>query len=119
MARMHILQQTAPNTYSVVVHAPTPAGNNLAGVPWATAIQNAGLAVSSLPVGSGPGQITNAENVQVSSGSVIEAQFVWGDNPAWTNVERIDDLNLRAQQAVDAVVSEYQQRLKQFGRTVT
>ena len=118
MARMHILQQTNPNRYDVVVHAPTPAGNNDAGVSFATAMVNAGLATTRMANGNGAGQITTAEMNQVQSGALIETSFPWDDNPAWTNAERLADLNIRATQAVNAVIAEYSARLKQFGRTV-
>lgn len=118
MARMHILGAGTVDTYDVVVHAPTPPGNNAAGIAWAVAIQNSGRAISSLTVGNGPGQITQAENNQVTGGTVIEARFAWGDNPAWTNAERQADLQVRAQQAVDEVTAELQRQLKYFGHTV-
>lgn len=118
MSRLHILQQTGNNVYNVVVHATTPAGNNSAGVLISDAIKNAGLAVTSMTVGNGPGQIATAEANQVSAGTVIEAPFQWEDNPAWDNPTRMADLNLRAQQAVDAVVADYAARLKYFGRVV-
>lgn len=118
MARMHILRGGAPDTYQVVVHAPTPAGNNSAGVAWSTALQNSGLAKSALTVGNGAGQITNAENNQVTAGTVIEAQVVWQDDPAWTNQQRLDDLNARAALAVDQQTAEYGRILKYFGYTV-
>lgn len=118
MSRLHILQQTSNNVYDVVVHAPTPVGNNSAGVPFATAIQNAGLATTTMTVGNGAGQITTAESNQVAAGTVVEAPFQWEDNPAWDNTTRTADLNLRAQQAVDAVLAAYGARLKYFGRVV-
>ena len=118
MARLHILEQTSPNLYNVIVHAPPPAGNNSAGVAWTTALVNSGLAVTSMPVGPGPGQITTAEADQVTSGELIEARFSWQDDPAWTNQQRLDDLNLRAAQAVSEIGAQYSARLKQFGRTV-
>jgi hypothetical protein len=118
MARMHVLQASGNNVYSIVVHAPTPAGNNSAAISWATALQNSGLATTQLVVGNGPGQITNAESNQVLAGTLIEANFQWEDNPTWTNQQRLDDLNLRASQAVAAVTADYQARLKYFGHTV-
>jgi hypothetical protein len=118
MARLHILQQSGINVYGVVVHAPTPVGNNSAGVPWSVAIQNAGFANTSLPVGNGPGQITQAEANQVEAGTLIEARFQWGNDPSWTNQERQDDLAVRAQQAVDDVTANLVARLKFFGFTV-
>ena len=118
MARMHILQQVGFNLYQVVVHAPTPAGNNSAGVSWATAIQNAGLGVTQMAIGNGPGQITTAESNTVTNGTVIEAGFQWGDDPTWTNAQRQADLNTRAAQAVAEVTANFQNRLKFFGFTV-
>jgi hypothetical protein len=119
MARMHLLQSVGYNVYDVVVHAPTPNSNNAAGVPWATAIANSGRAISSLPVGNGPGQITQSELNQVQAGTLIEARFQWGDDPSWTNQQRQDDLQVRAQQAVQEVTALLQQQLKFFGFTVT
>jgi hypothetical protein len=116
--RMHILQATGPNLYSVVVHAPTPAGNNSAGVAWSTAIQNAGLAGTSMETGNGAGQISTNEANQVAAGTVIEAQFAWGDDPNWTTAQRLADLSLRATQAVDEVLAAYSAKLKWFGQTV-
>lgn len=119
MARLHILQASGYNVYTVVVHAPTPAGNNLAGVSWATALQNSGLAGTQLTIGNGPGQISQSEANQIASGTIIEAAFQWGDDPGWTNQQRLDDLNVRATQAVNEVIAEFRQRLKFFGHTVT
>lgn len=119
MARLHIREQVGLNLYSVVVHSPAPAGNNSAAVPWATVIQNSGTASTSLTIGNGPGQITQAEANQVANGSVIETQFQWGDDPAWTAPQRTADLETRAQQAIAEAVDNLQRRFKWFGFTVT
>lgn len=118
MARMHILQSGGNNQYNVIVHAPTPAGNNSAGILWSTAIVNAGLARTQMTTGTGAGQITTSEANQVTAGTVIEASFVWGDDPSWSNANRTADLNTRATQAVNAVLADYSARLKWFGQTV-
>src|SRR5688572_20004677 len=107
---MHILQNAGINLYDVVVHSPTPVGNNSAGVSWATAVQNAGNAATQLTIGNGPGQITQAEANGVANGSVIETQFQWGDDPAWTAPQRAADLETRAQQAVAEAVDNLQRR---------
>lgn len=118
MARMHILRQTSLNTYEIVVHATTPAGNNLAGVAWSTAISNSGPPASTMTVGNGPGQISTSENNQVANGSVIEVGYIWQDDPNWNDTQRAADLKLRAQQAVAEAVTNLQARLRWFGRTV-
>src|SRR5262245_49402651 len=119
MARLHILEQSGLNLYRVVVHAPTPNGNNSAGVAWTDAIKNSGLAQTVLSVGNGPGQITTAEANTVSNGTVIEAPFLWEDNPSWTNQERQADLNSRAINIVNEVTADLQRKLKFFGFTVS
>ncbi len=118
MPRMHILESSGNNIYSVVVHSPTPAGNNSAGVPIATAIQNSGNNVTRLVVGNGAGQITNTESNQVLAGTVIETEFQWQDDPAWTNPQRTADLNTRASQAVEQSLAALAVKLKFFGQTV-
>ncbi len=117
MAKIHVLTGSTNNLYTVVVHAATPVGNNGAGVSWADAIKNSGRAVSVMTVGNGPGQIATAEMNQVTAGSVIEAVFQWGDDPAWTNTERQADLDLRASQLVSELLARYQGELKYFGFT--
>jgi hypothetical protein len=118
MARIHVLQRTGLNTYDCVVHSPTPAGNNSAGVAWATALVNSGLNVTRLETGTGPGQITSAEAAQVAAGTVIETSFTWEDNPAFTNSQRLADLSTRADQAVAAALAARGDQLKFFGATV-
>ena len=118
MARLHIREQTGPNLYSVIVHSPTPAGNNAAGNSWSSCILAASAPVTQMTIGNGVGQITNGEANAVAAGTVMETAFQWGDDPSWTNQQRLDDLNLRATQAVDEAVSLMQARLKQFGRSV-
>lgn len=118
MSKLHILEQTSLNTYNVVVHAPTPAGNNSAGFSWTQVLANAGLAVTRMTVGNGPGQISQNESNQVANGSIIEASFVWQDDPNLTNQQRQDDLQLRATQAIDDVTEQFKQRLKLYGAVV-
>ncbi len=118
MSRLHVLNLTGSNTYRVIVHATTPVGNNSAGISWATALQNSGLAGSRMTIGTGPGQILQAEADQVTAGTVIEAPFYWQDNPAWDNTTRQNDLNARATEAVNNVLADYAARLKYFGFVV-
>jgi len=119
MSRLHILQQSGFNQYSVVVHSPTPAGNNSAGVSWGTALANSGLQKQSvMTVGNGPGQIATAEANQVTSGSIIETMFTWQDDPTWDTPTRQADLNTRAIQAVNDATTNYGNLLKWFGLTV-
>jgi hypothetical protein len=112
------MQSNGNNQYSVVVHTPTPAGNNSAGVPWSDVLVNSAANVSSMVVGAGGGRISNAEKTQIAAGSVFETQFSWGDDPAWTNAERQADLNLRASQAVADALDSFQRRMKFFGHEV-
>lgn len=118
MARMHIMEAGEQNVYHVIVHAPVPAGNNAANVPWADAIKNAGLVRTEMNEGTGPGQIDPAEFAEIMAGTKVEASFQWQDDPSWTNQQRLNDLNLRATQAIDEIRTRLQQGLKYFGHTV-
>jgi hypothetical protein len=115
---MHILDSAGTNLYRVVVHTNTPVGNNSAGVAWTAALAASGLNVSQLTVGNGAGQITQNEMNQITNGTVFETTFVWGDDPSWTNQQRLDDLNVRAGQAVAEAAAVMQARLKFYGHTV-
>lgn len=118
MSRLHVMQANGINQYDVVVHSPTPAGNNAAGRTWTEVLINSGLNVSTLPVGSGGGRISNAENNQIIAGTVFETRFSWGDDPTWNNATRQADLNTRAAQAVEAAVAEFQKQMRFFGHEV-
>jgi hypothetical protein len=119
MAKIHVLTGGGGNLFTVAVHATTPAGNNSAGVSWASAIQNSGRATSILTVGNGAGQIQTNEMNQITSGAIIEGSFQWGDDPTWTTQQRLDDLDLRANQLVAELLDRYARELKYFGFTRT
>jgi hypothetical protein len=117
MSKIHVLAGGINNVYTVAVHAPTPAGNNGAGVPWTTAVQNSGRNTSVLSVGNAAGQIAQNEMNQITSGTVIEGVMQWGDDPTWTNQQRLDDLDLRATQLTTELLARYQAELRYFGFT--
>lgn len=119
MARIHILRQVGSNTYEAVVHEPTPAGNNSAGVPWATAIKNAGIASTVMTQGSGAGQISVAEANSIIAGNTLEGQFHFQDDPNWTATERNTQLDHTASQAIADLVERYRSLLRWFGATRT
>lgn len=117
MSKIHILTGNGGNLFTAVVHSPTPVGNNSAGVSWATAIQNSGMATTILPVGNGAGQNTQSEANQIAAGTVFETVVPYEDDPNRTNAERLADLDLRASQAVAEQQAGLQAKLKFFGLT--
>lgn len=79
MATLHILEQTSPSApgspkdVKVVIHVPVPIGNNDAGATWKSVFLSAGESGSTVMVeGTGPGQISPLEKVQIVAGDVIE-----------------------------------------------
>jgi len=117
MAKIHVLTSGSVNNYVVAVHAPTPAGNNLAGFLWSDVLKNSGRAKSILTVGTGVGQISNAEMNQISNGAIIEGVLNWDDDPAWTQPQRLADLEARANILIAELLARYNQELKYFGFT--
>lgn len=117
MARIHILEGSGLNTYTVVVHAPVPAATNVAGFQWSDCIKNSGRNTTMMSVGTGPGQITNAENNDIANGTVVEAVFQWQNDPAWTNAERTANLDMFATRFVAELLADLQTRLRVWGLT--
>lgn len=117
MARIHVLQSVGPNLYQVVVHDTTPAGNNSAGISWATAIQNAGLATSVMTLGNGAGQIAQNELNQVQAGTTLEGVFTFQDDPSWNAATRNANLDAVANQTLAELQTRYASLLKWFGAT--
>src|SRR5262245_10483291 len=115
MASIHVLTGGSPNFYTVIVHVPTPAGNNSAGLPWVEVIKSSGRNRTTMTVGPGPGQISESERTQIIQGTVLEGLFQWEDTPAWTTPERIADLDAKATQLASDLLAQYGQDLKYFG----
>jgi len=117
MARLHVLDRTRPETYRIVVHEVTPAGNNSAGVTWVSAIVASGRNQSILTVGNGPGQIGQNEMNSILAGTVIEASFEFQDDPAWSPAERTAALDQVAGQTIAEMLAQYSADLKWYGAT--
>lgn len=120
MAKIHIISGSN-NTFQAVVHAPTPAGNNDAGVTWKTAIANSATRVSVMPIGNGSGQITTAEANQVAGADIIEAVVPFQDNPdsdpAWDTTKRAAYLLLIGNRAIVELTDQFRRDLRLFGLT--
>jgi len=118
MANLHVLTgNAASGQYRVIGHVATPAGNNSAGVSWATAIKNGIVPVTSLAIGSGSGAITTAEANNVANGTIIEFEFTWQDHDEWDIATKQADLNAKWTAAKDVRLAELQNQLKLFGYT--
>ena len=117
MAKIHVLEAGAVNTYRVAVHIATPAGNNSAGVAWSAAVANSGRANTVLSEGNGPGQISTAEMNQIQNGSLIEGVFDFTDNPADDAATRNARLDQVATQTTNELLARYQRELKYWGAT--
>jgi hypothetical protein len=107
MSVLHVLDQTN-GIYRCVVHRPTPAGNNSAGVSWRDVIKAAGLNATTLAEGTLPGQITTAEKDQVIAGDVFEVALSIALRAGGSENAQIDAAALAAhQQAVAALAEKY------------
>lgn len=115
MLNIHVLAGNGSGMFTAVIHTPTPAGNNAAGVPWSTALVNSGMNKTIMTEGTGAGQITTAEKAQIAAGTVIEAVTQWQDDPTFTTQQRLDDFTLRTQQAVADRLDRLAKQLTYFG----
>lgn len=117
MSNIHVLAGNGSNLYTAVIHIPTPVGNNSAGVSWATALVNSGMAKTVMTVGTGPGQILAAEKAQIDAGTVIETVTQWQDDKTFTTQQRLDDFTLRTSQASTERLNRLAAQLAYFGFT--
>lgn len=114
MADLHVLGGVGRNTFAVVVHTLTPDGTNDAGVPWPLAIVAAGRATTSMSIGDGPGQISEAEAAEIAAGKVVETAFQWERSDDIAR-KRHDDLDSRAGKAAAESIAGLQDQLRFFG----
>jgi len=116
MSDYHVL--TGGNqVYLVVVHTATPAGNNLAGVPWSSAVRYSGRNRTQMTPGTGPGQILQAEADEIGLGTILEGSFSWQPDFNATSQERLQDLEARVENAKADIISSVQKELELFGLT--
>ena len=115
--RLHVLAGNTRGDYTVVLHQPTPAGNNSAGHSWASVMVASGRAQTVMTVGTGPGQTTQAEVDAILAGTVIEGVFGFTDNPAWSTAERLAELDAVATARLANLVDRLAAELKWYGAT--
>lgn len=83
MADMHILSGNNADEWTIVMHLPVPNVNNSVAVNFRTALVNSNLGRqvnndgtfgrrSILPSGTGPGEITTAEEASLDAGALFE-----------------------------------------------
>lgn len=114
MSKLHVLGGSG-DEFLVVVHGPTPAGNNSAGFAWSTLLVNAKRNTTIMTTGSGPGQITTAEANSIAGGTVIEGVFGFTDDPTMPAADRNALLDLIATQTLALHQSRLSQELKWWG----
>jgi hypothetical protein len=120
MATVHILQYIGGGNYRAVLHVPMPTGSNEVGTPWKTCYLATFLPRSPatiLPVGNGPGQISQSESNSISSGDLMEFEFVVTDDSGGDPILRNTIIDTVAADVKKNKLEELQQALRFFGYT--
>ena len=115
MSKIHILNSDNAVSYRVAIHFATPSGNNTIGKSWkACALANADIGSTILEVGTGPGDVAQAEYDDIIAGDVVElVRFIKpGLDPTNAAVEALCDIEIASWQADLARV------LKYYGHTI-
>lgn len=110
MSKIHILESDNSHSYKVVIHFPTPAGNNSVGHSWKTCGLESGLiGGTSLDVGTGPGNIIQAEYDSIIAGDIVEIimSISPGVTPSNAAVEALCDILIAAWNDDTARVLKY------------
>lgn len=113
MSKVHVLTSDMSGNYHIVIHTPTPSGNNSAGVSWKTAGLNSGLmGITTLTEGTGAGQITTSERTTIISGDIIE---IVTTIPAESGGASSQSLDQMINQIINQTLSDLEKKLKYFG----
>lgn len=117
MSKIHVTQGSA-GLYTTILHAPMPSGNNSVGVPWKTCFLGSSVVppISTLPVGTGSGQITALEASQIATGDVLEYQWGIQVNADGTTPS-LQIINANADQEIARQNATLAARFKYFGYT--
>lgn len=113
MGKAHVLAADNGKKYTVVIHTPTPTGNNSAGKSWKNAGLSAGiLGTTTLVEGSGVGQITTAERNSIIAGDLVEIVAQFNAESGGATLSSLTEM-------VDKIISEWQtnmtMKLKYYG----
>ncbi len=121
MSNIHVLVGDGRGKVSVVMHFAVPGTDNSAspGVNWQTALVNSGIGGNtSMPIGTGPAQITQAEADSIAAGELFEHRANFPLESAGTRAAG-QRVALRAFYVREkaAVIADLQKRLKYTGHT--
>lgn len=110
MSKIHILESDNSHSYKVAIHFATPAGTNPCGFSWKECGLNSGfIGATSLVVGTGPGNITQAEHDSIIAGNTVEILMSVspGLTPSNAAVEALCDILIAAWNEDTARVLKY------------
>lgn len=109
MSKIHALEGDGNLTYCVI-HFAMPSGSNSAGKTWkAVGLASGYTGVTSRVVGTGPGQLTQAEYDSIIAGNTAEIS-------GSTNADKtVDEINAWADSQIIAWQGQMASKLKWFG----
>lgn len=119
MSDIHVLAGDGRGKVSVVMHFAVPIGNNAVTVSWQDAIVNSGLGgATSMPIGNGDLQITQAEADLIAAGTLCEIRRSFQINSiADTADVRRDALRAFCTRKKAEAIADLQRQLQYAGYT--
>ena len=115
MADIHVLTARSRGQVDVVLHVPIPVGTNSVGTNWRTALVNSDTGGNtSLTIGEGPGQITQAEADLIASGAIFEHRTTFPLDASTPSGHRAALREFYAKTKTDKLAS-LQKQLQYFG----
>ncbi len=121
MSNIHRMERVASTKWRCVFHIAVPAGNNSAGVAWASVIKNSGqYGTTRLLDGDGSGTdggIATAEKASITGGTVVEYELVV-DTQGLSGAALQTLVNAHYNAAVTEIQAKVLAALGQFGQVV-
>ena len=117
MSKMHILDASGAGQFRVAFHAPVmTATNALTGLTWKATLLAAGrIGTTCLTIGTGPGQIAQAEADQIAAGDVMEIVQTF---PMEGGGAGVASLNAMFASVVDDWKARQVSELRRYGQVV-
>ena len=115
MSKIHVLGSDNNQSYMVAIHYDTPAGTNSVSETWkACGLESGLIGETILEVGTGPGNIIQAEYDDIIAGDVIEIvrSVTVGVSPTNAMIEALVDIYITESN------NDLSRILKYFGHTI-
>jgi hypothetical protein len=117
MSQVHVLEYSE-GRFRIIIHTATPSGNNGAGFAWSELLLQRGYSGRTvMTMGTGPGQISAEEKIEIVAGTLLEFELRLEAAPTITGAQLQTLLQNQAPGLISTQMAQWQQELRFWGAT--